>query len=282
VKPGSTSDALVGCTDVYPTVLELTGLARRPDHPIDGVSYAAALRGEARPTRDSYVIWFPVQRGGVNAYQGDWKLIRRYQPRPGEYEGTRELFNLADDVAETTNLAARMPDKVQELDAIIDRLILDTGALAPQPNPAYRSAPQPSEAARSFTGLVAQQCTATPIAGGYRIEGTAARPYLGTAQVKLAGPIHLQFRIRAPAGGRGMVKWRTASEKDLPKDRSGVPFTLAAGDQWQDVLLDLPIEGTSAIIQLHLPAASAPVDIASIRYTSGDRAQAWDFSTVTP
>jgi arylsulfatase A-like enzyme len=282
VKPGSTSDALVGCTDVYPTVLELAGLARRPDHPIDGVSYAAALRGEARPTRDSYVIWFPVQRGGVNAYQGDWKLIRRYQPRPGEYEGTRELFNLADDVAETTNLAARMPDKVQELDAIIDRLILDTGALAPQPNPAYRSAPQPSEAARSFTGLVAQQCTAKPIAGGYRIEGTAARPYLGTAQVKLAGPIHLQFRIRAPAGGRGMVKWRTASEKDLPKDRSGVPFTLAAGDQWQDVLLDLPIEGTSAIIQLHLPAASAPVDIASIRYTSGDRAHAWDFSGVTP
>jgi hypothetical protein len=47
-------------------------------------------------------------------------------------------------------------------------------------------------------------------------------------------------------------------------------------------LLDLPIEGTSAIIQLHLPAASAPVDIASIRYTSGDRGQAWDFSGVTP
>jgi hypothetical protein len=79
-----------------------------------------------------------------------------------------------------------------------------------------------------------------------------------------------------------MVTWRTASEKDLPKDRAGVPFTLAAGDQWQDVLLDLPIEGTSAIIQLHLPAASAPVDIASIRYTSGDRAHAWDFSGVTP
>jgi len=282
VKPGTTNDALVGCTDVYPTVLELAGLARRPDHPIDGVSYAAALRGEARPTRDSYVIWFPVQRGGVIAYQGDWKLIRRYEEHPGDYEGTRELFNLADDLGETTNLAARMPEKVKELDAVIDRLVADTGALAPTPNPAYRAGPTAEKPADAFAGLVAQQCTAKPIAGGYRIEGTAARHYLGTAQVKLSGPIHVDLRLRAAAGGEGFITWRTTAEEALPRDRKGVPFTLAAGDQWQDVSFDLPVAGTTAIVRLHLPAGGQPVDVQSIRYTAGGRTKAWDFSAVTP
>jgi len=282
VRPGSTSDAIVGCTDVYPTVLELAGIPRRPDHPIDGVSYAAALRGGGPPARDAYMIWFPTKAGGVSVYQGEWKLIRRYEPRPDLYEGTRELFNLAADVGETTNLAAKMPEKVKELDAVIDRLVAETGALAPQPNPAYRPGPAATGPVTTFEGLVAQQCTATPIAGGYRIAGTTARPYIGTAQVRLAGPIRLDLRIKAPAGGQGLVTWRTAAEKELPKDRAGVPFALANSDQWQDVSVVLPIDGTSAIIQLHLPAASVPVDIASIRYTSGDLLKAWDFSTVTP
>ena len=280
VKPGSTSDAIVGCTDVYPTVLELAVLARRPDHPIDGVSYAAVLRGTGRPDRESYVIWFPVQRGGVNVYQGDWKLIQRHQERPGSYEGTRELFNLADDIGETTNLAARMPEKVRELEAIIDRLIADTGALAPRSNPAYRPTPQPNGPTGTLAGLVAQQCKATPIAGGYRIEGTGRQPYLGTAQVKLAGPIHVDLRVRAAAGGEGFVTWRTTAEQDVPRDRTGVPFTLAAGDQWQDISLDLPVDGTTAIVRLHLPAGASPVDVQAIRYTSGSRTKAWDFSAV--
>jgi arylsulfatase A-like enzyme len=149
VRPGSTSDAIVGCTDVYPTVLELAGIGRRPDHPIDGFSYAAALRGTGGPARDTYVIWFPTKAGGVSVYQGDWKLIRRYEERPDDYEGTRELFNLADDVGETTNLAMRMPLKVEELDAIIDRHVADTGGLAPRPNPAHR--PKPRAAAPAET-----------------------------------------------------------------------------------------------------------------------------------
>jgi hypothetical protein len=171
---------------------------------------------------------------------------------------------------------------VRELDALIDRLVADTGALAPAPNPAYRPVPKTEKPADAFAGLVAQQCKATPIAGGYRIEGTAARPYLGTAQVKLAGPIHVDLRVRAAAGGEGSITWRTTVEQDLPRDRKGVAFTLAAGGQWQDVSLDLPVDGTTAIVRLHLPAGTQPVDVQSIRYTAGGRTKAWDFSGVKP
>ena len=49
-----------------------------------------------------------------------------------------ELFNLRDDLGETTNLAAMLPEKVQQLDTLIDGFLNDTAALVPQPNPAYK------------------------------------------------------------------------------------------------------------------------------------------------
>jgi hypothetical protein len=41
-------------------------------------------------------------------------------------------------LGESKNLAAKMPDKVKELDAMIDRFLKDTNATYPRPNPAYR------------------------------------------------------------------------------------------------------------------------------------------------
>jgi arylsulfatase A-like enzyme len=146
VKPGTTSDALVGCTDVYPTVLELVGVARNPAQVMDGVSAAAVLRGTAAAARDSYVIWFPGRPHGATAYAGDWKLIRREEPSPRE-EVTRELFNLRDDIGETKNLAGQMPEKVKELEAIIERMLVETHAIVPKPNPAYRGKPRKAAAA---------------------------------------------------------------------------------------------------------------------------------------
>jgi hypothetical protein len=40
--------------------------------------------------------------------KGDWKLVRME-------EGVEELFNLAEDLGETNNLAAERPDKLREL-----------------------------------------------------------------------------------------------------------------------------------------------------------------------
>jgi len=142
VTPGTTSDALVGCTDVYPTVLELAGVARNPAQVIDGVSCAGVLRGTAASARDSYVIWFPGRPHGASAYAGDWKLIRREEPAPEEPDATRQLYNLREDIGETKNLAGQMPEKVKELEAHIDRLLEETQAVVPQPNPAYRGKPR--------------------------------------------------------------------------------------------------------------------------------------------
>lgn len=137
IAADATSAAVVGCIDIYPTVLDLAGLPVPERQKIDGVSCAPVLRGTGTLERDAYFIWFPHVVPGVSVRQGDWKLIRRFTERPGDYEGVHELFNLAEDLGETKNLAADLPDTVRSLDALIDGFVRDTGALYPLPNPAF-------------------------------------------------------------------------------------------------------------------------------------------------
>ena len=48
-----------------------------------------------------------------------------------------ELYDLAEDEGEATNLAAARPELVRELDTMIDNYLADTGALCPIPNPDF-------------------------------------------------------------------------------------------------------------------------------------------------
>ena len=134
----TTSDEVVGCIDYYPTVLDLAGIPAKPEQKIDGVSFAPVLRGSGSITRDAYFVWFPQGQAGACVYQGDWKLIRRFWERPADWDGLRQLYNLRQDPGESQNLADKMPEKVRELDGLLDDFIQKTGALTPQPNPAAK------------------------------------------------------------------------------------------------------------------------------------------------
>ena len=68
---------------------------------------------------------------------GDWKLIEWYE------DGSLELFNLRDDLAERNDLAAQNPQKAKELLAKLVAWRADTGALMPTPNPQRDGQPAP-------------------------------------------------------------------------------------------------------------------------------------------
>ena len=140
VQAGSTSGAVVGAIDLYPTVLDALGLPQPAGHVVDGVSFLPVLAGAGGIAREAYFTWFPHLIPAVSVRQGDWKLIRRFEPHP-QYPEVRELYNLREDLGETKNLAPAMPEKVKELDALIDAFVRDTGALYPKPNPDYRPGP---------------------------------------------------------------------------------------------------------------------------------------------
>lgn len=280
VAPGSTSDAVVGAIDLYPTILAATGLNKPAAQVIDGVSILPVLEQTAKLDREAYFTWFPHLIPAVSVRAGDFKLIRRFEPHR-DYPEVRELYNLREDISETKNLAAAMPEKVRELDARIDRFIQDTGALVPKPNPAYQ--PAVAKAARApEAGLVPKMCAISVQDGAMRVtlEPGKRRPFLGTAQVKHSGPLTLQLRVRSASGGAGQVQWKTVSQPDFPAEGQIVPFTLKGGSEWQDLSLTLPIEGEIQIIRLYLPAEKSPVDVASIRYVNpegGKLVREWNF-----
>ncbi len=289
IAAGKGSDAIVGCIDLYPTIVDLAGLGVPPAQKVDGLSLAPILRGEAESVRDTYFIWFPHLVPGVVVRQGDWKLIRRFQERPGEYEGLHELFNLKEDLGETTNLAAKMPEKVKELNALIDAFVEDTGAAYPKPNPDYR----PGAAATAkptgdglgglAQGIVPRFCKATVAAGALRVEADGRTPFLGISQMRRAGPLVLKLRARSAAGGPGKVQWKTAAQEVFPDAGQTVEFAIPAGSNWHDVSVALPIEGQAGIVRVYLPAREAPVEIDSIQFLpaqGGEPVRAWEFGGV--
>ena len=126
--------------DFFPTLTELCGL----DAPesVDGISFAPALRGETL-ARDTIFCHFPhytpAADGLPSTYvrKGDWKLIRFYCDNDDQSDRV-ELYDLTKDIGETNNLADEYPDRVSELNDLIDQFLTDAGAVIPTPNPAYR------------------------------------------------------------------------------------------------------------------------------------------------
>ena len=114
-KPGSINNALSHVMDVMPTFLDMAGIKPpegtfngRQVAPIEGVSMRPILQNKAMPERA--IGWELFGRKALR--KGDWK-INNMNPPYGT--GEWQLYNLADDPAESRNLAARHPDKLAEL-----------------------------------------------------------------------------------------------------------------------------------------------------------------------
>ena len=226
--------------------------------------------------------YFPYHGGGISVRDGDWKLIRRYTRRPDQYEGLVELFNLKDDLGESRNLAAEMPEKVAEFDKLIEAHFEKTGGLPPKPNPDHQPrAVAPTQSKSPTQGLVPKQCRIDPIEGGIRVVPQGGQPFLGTAQVKLEGPITLHLQARGVDGksGTGRVQWRTQAQSEFPATGQTVDFEVSASTTWQDITVQAPVEGRSELLRLHVPASDG-LEIRSISWKAQDgKSVQWDFST---
>ncbi len=124
---GPTSvDAMVQTIDVAPTILELAGIAKDAD--MEGSSLVPLLRGSEGYVERPVVSITDPQRMSVRT--AAWALLRCGapgcpKPAPGEGpsdERTTELYDLAADPGQRTNLAGRGLAVEGELRAILDGL----------------------------------------------------------------------------------------------------------------------------------------------------------------
>jgi hypothetical protein len=275
--PGSTSDAIVGPIDIYPTVLEMLRLARPEGQIIDGESLVPVLRQSGELRREAYFTWFPHIQPAVAVRQGDWKLIRRFEPGPDYPKGV-ELFNLAEDLGESRNLSEEKPEKVMELSALIDAFIQNTTALEPRPNPAYAPNAVPRAAAGGLQGWVAKFSTAHVEGESLVVERDGRSPFIAVTRLGLTGPVEVRARIQSDVAGTGTLQWRTSEQESFPTAGQETPFEMGART-WSDVRVPLAVEGELAHLRVRLPEGAGRVQIDWIEITSSksDKSRRWDF-----
>ena len=133
-KPGSVNDEPTTTADLLPTFCDMAAVPT-PSQPIDGRSMAPLLRGEAKGLgRDAIYFHYPHyhhSRPSGAIRSGNWKLIEFFE------DGRLELYDLANDIGETTNLAARHPAKAKSLQEDLSSWREDIGARMPTPNAEY-------------------------------------------------------------------------------------------------------------------------------------------------
>jgi arylsulfatase A-like enzyme len=139
IQPGSTSDVPAIHVDVYPTLLEIASAEAPKNQPLDGASLLPILRGPSGSlVREAIFQHFPGYLGmGPGKWRttpvslievGDWKLMEFLEGQ------VLELYNLKDDIGETKNLAALMPEKTAELHSKLVAWRDEISAPMPKPN----------------------------------------------------------------------------------------------------------------------------------------------------
>jgi arylsulfatase A-like enzyme len=136
-KPGLVVSEPVTSTDLYPTCLAAAGLPALPNQHVDGLNLQPVLSG-AGSLPDRALFWHyphynehPSSVPSSVIRTGPWKLIETFDP-----EGI-ELYNLADDLSETKNVATTESAKVNALRSELDAWRKDIGAEMMKPNPDY-------------------------------------------------------------------------------------------------------------------------------------------------
>lgn len=196
-KPGTVCHEPVHIDDFYPTILEMAGvplpaaadLAVTPSvgsgdserrQVLDGQSIVPLLKGEratvsADGSPRAFLWHYPNQWGegsGAPRYyhyysvvrQGDWKLIYNHNTAGGAE--TFELYNIAEDISEKTNLASVYPDITDRLRRLLAERLRACGAQMPTRTADGATVPWPDAVAWDATARPQAGVTLKGAAGG--------------------------------------------------------------------------------------------------------------------
>jgi len=129
---GAIDSTYVTVMDLAPTFLDVAAAVYPDDgsvKPMLGESMVRFLRGEASTVHDDDYVTALYHGGRALLRQGPWKISNLEPPFD---ETGFDLFNLAEDPGETTNLADRQPEKYAELIELWRKERVRLGIILPQ------------------------------------------------------------------------------------------------------------------------------------------------------
>ena len=140
IEPGSVCRTPVIGYDLLPTFCELAKVSERPDA-IEGESIRPLLQGKPASFKRKQNIFFHFPHYGLGPTQvpqsairsGNWKLIQWYET------DEVKLFDLSNDIGETTDLSKQNPQKTDELKKQLMACLKRVNAQFPSRNPNYNA-----------------------------------------------------------------------------------------------------------------------------------------------
>jgi arylsulfatase A-like enzyme len=115
IKPGTVVNEPIHMVDMFPTLVRLAGAPLGKHKPLDGLDVWPTL-AEGKPSPRKEVV-YDIEPFRAALRQGAWKLVWQ-----ATLPSRVELFNLAQDPGEATNLAEQNRQKVAELQRRIEAL----------------------------------------------------------------------------------------------------------------------------------------------------------------
>ncbi len=120
VPAGKTYDPPVTSLDILPTALAAAGVPVQPAWKLEGTDLLPYLSGTTSGVPHDQLCWrfrFPPNQPALHRWairQGDWKLVKNNRE-------PLALYNLANDIGESNNLAATQTERVVDMKAAYQR-----------------------------------------------------------------------------------------------------------------------------------------------------------------
>ena len=120
IAAGAIQSQQAAVYDLFPTILALVDAKPPQGHVTDGERLDTLLLGKRNPAREeAFLMHYPHAPHRSDYFtvyrEGDWKVIYHYYPSEQSEGSHYQLYNLANDSFESTNLADKEPEKLREI-----------------------------------------------------------------------------------------------------------------------------------------------------------------------
>ncbi len=247
-RAGSLSDVVVSTVDHYSSLLEMLDIPFPEEVLTDGLSYIPALKGEKyerEPIYSTFCHYTPATGGrpNISMRYGPWRFYKFYFDGP-DREHRYELYNLEEDISETRNLAEEMPDKVEEMLALLDAHAEEAEILLPRLNQNYEGNVADAWQGSEDTHISVSEKVLS-------VESVGRNPGIETVFTpNVSGATFLfQFEMKSISTGPGTLSWKDGGEKEYTAENSS-PFESIHDGEWHSYSIKMPLEGTLSTIRL--------------------------------